>query len=444
LDEAQTAARQALEIREKHLGAVTPEVIEATLTLGRALQMGSKPEEAASLYRARLAALEQAGSTDSIAVSDLLYATAALEYGRKSYSAAEPLYLRALRTREQAGAAAPGLRGIEIRRDLGRLYRELGRNTQAQAAFERAIEQANELQEGRTELLPGLLIELADVRAAQSQYSDAEPLFVRALGLSEELYGRSGVRTVPALDAGGRFFRDRGRYLEAEEHFERAVAILEERAPNHADLPAARNNLATVYRLRGRYDNAEKLYRRSLAALENTFGPNDPEVATALSNIAEVSLEMGKADAAQRLLDRAVSILKQGGPSVQDRLPATMDQLAKAYFTGKKYNEAEKTLRASLEVSRAVLGPGHPDTARTLSYLATLEATQGHFGEAQKLYEQALENLEGAVGKDHVAMAPILEDYAALLRMRKRDAEAALALDRAERIRRQAASEKRP
>jgi hypothetical protein len=47
------------------------------------------------------------------------------------------------------------------------------------------------------------------------------------------------------------------------------------------------------------------------------------------------------------------------------------------------------------------------------------------------------------MGKDHVAMAPILEDHAALLRLRKRAAEAALALDRAEHIRRQAASEGR-
>ncbi|MEZ5366709.1 MAG: tetratricopeptide repeat protein [Bryobacterales bacterium] len=202
-----------------------------------------------------------------------------------------------------------------------------------------------------------------------------------------------------ALDAIGQFYRDQGRFLEAEEMLQRLVTLLEERNPDHPDLPAAYNNLATVYRYREKYSEAEKLYRRAMATLERTRGPDSPEVARAMSNVAEASLEMGRYGAAEDLIERAAGILEKAGPQYASDLAVTLDQLAKVYFSQKKTEKTREALNRSMEATRATLGAQHPNYARTLSYLATLETSEGDYKNAEKHYRQALEILEGALGR---------------------------------------------
>src|SRR5690606_37526727 len=125
----------------------------------------------------------------------------------------------------------------------------------------------------------------------------------------------------------GRFYRDRGRYLEAERMFERSLAVLAAAGEDHPDLPVARNNLATLYRMEGKLSAAERLYRQGLAVLERRLGSDDPAVAGALSNLAEVLLESGENVQAERLLERAVNLLRATEGPGRERLPATMDQL---------------------------------------------------------------------------------------------------------------------
>jgi hypothetical protein len=60
---------------------------------------------------------------------------------------------------------------------------------------------------------------------------------------------------------------------------------------------------------------------------------------------------------------------------------------------------------------------------------------QKKFGEAEKLFRSSLALHESLLGTDHPLLVPILENYGAVLRMRRRDAEAGNFLDRAKGIR---------
>ena len=405
--------------------------VRTLLLLARAERLLENTPAARELYSRVLGAAE----LSAVERSDALFALGSLEQDAARPREAEPHLVEALRLRQTAPLDR---RRVEIRQALGNLYADLGRYTQAEAAFSTALEEARDLGTPSRDLEPDLMLGLAGSLANQSRLDEAETLFRNAVDLASERYGDEDLRRVPSLDGAGRFYRDQGRLLESEQLLEQAVRILEAAGENHPDLPLARNNLATVYRLRGNYSAAQKLYRASLAVLERRLGPDDPEVAAALSNLAETALEAGEFMRGQELLERAVGILDAAGDAGLERLPATLDQLAKAYFAAKKYSPAEAALERSLAVGRKRLGPGHPSAARTLSYLATVKTTQGKLADAQRFYEQAMETIEGAYGKEPVVLAPVLEDYAALLRLRKRDAEAAVALDRAERIRRQA------
>ena len=78
--------------------------------------------------------------------------------------------------------------------------------------------------------------------------------------------------------------------------------------PEHPDIAASLNNLASLYHTQGQYAQAEFLYTRSLAICEKALGPDDPRVATSLENLAELYKKTGRAKEAEALLNRAAKI----------------------------------------------------------------------------------------------------------------------------------------
>jgi tetratricopeptide (TPR) repeat protein len=78
-----------------------------------------------------------------------------------------------------------------------------------------------------------------------------------------------------------------GRYSDAEPLYKRALAIHEKAlGPDHPDVATSLNNLAALYNSQGRYADAEPLLKRSLAIREKVLGPAHPDVATSLNNLA--------------------------------------------------------------------------------------------------------------------------------------------------------------
>jgi tetratricopeptide (TPR) repeat protein len=61
-------------------------------------------------------------------------------------------------------------------------------------------------------------------------------------------------------------YRAQGRYSEAEPLYQRALAIAEHRlGPDHPYVAAILNNLVGLYEAQGRHSEAEPLYQRILA-----------------------------------------------------------------------------------------------------------------------------------------------------------------------------------
>jgi tetratricopeptide (TPR) repeat protein len=86
----------------------------------------------------------------------------------------------------------------------------------------------------------------------------------------------------------------KGKYDEAELLYRRALAIREKvLGPDHPDVAASLNNLATLLDKQGKYDEAEPLYRRALAIRKKVLGPDHPDVAASLNNLAALLHKSG-------------------------------------------------------------------------------------------------------------------------------------------------------
>ena len=135
------------------------------------------------------------------------------------------------------------------------------------------------------------LNELAALYHASLRFSEAEPLYRRALGIWEKF--PDCLEQATALSNLARLCLDRGNYAEVESLSTRALAISQSLAPKHPEVAHSLNNLADVHTLQGRYAAAELLYRQALSILEDSLGPDHPEVAYGLNHLAQALLSPG-------------------------------------------------------------------------------------------------------------------------------------------------------
>src|SRR5688572_29019717 len=100
-----------------------------------------------------------------------------------------------------------------------------------------------------------------------------------------------------------------GKYVEAEPLYLRALAIREEiRGAEHPDVADSLNSLGLLYRTQGQYVRAEPLFHRALAIREKAFGLEHGAVAQSLNSLAWLYYEQARYAEAEPLYDRALAI----------------------------------------------------------------------------------------------------------------------------------------
>jgi len=141
------------------------------------------------------------------------------------------------------------------------------------------------------------------------RYSEAEPLYNRALAIDEKAYGLNHPEVATDLNNLAALYKTQGRYAQAEPLYKRSLAIKEKAlGPDHPAVATSLNNLAELYRTQGQYAQAEPLYKRALAIKEKTLGPNHPSVATSLENLAALYRVTNRMKEAEVLEKRAAAI----------------------------------------------------------------------------------------------------------------------------------------
>ncbi|MFQ3616914.1 MAG: tetratricopeptide repeat protein [Cyanobacteriota bacterium] len=262
--------------------------------------------------------------------------------------------------------------------------------------------------------LASSLDRLATIYQKQGRYTEAEPLFQRALQLREQHLGPTHPEVATALNNLALIYQDQGRYCEAEPLCQRAIAIDEQvYGPRHLEMATDLNNLALIYQDQGRYDEAEALYQRSLAIGERFHGVDHPDIATHLNNLADLYQDQGRYDEAEALYRRSLKIRQQPGVNPLE-LARSLNNLATLYRVQERYDEAEALYRQSLSIRRQQLGDNHPDVATSLNNLALLYEVQGRYDEAEKLYRQSIDIRRQQLGDDHPKVAFSLRNLAKL------------------------------
>lgn len=266
---------------------------------------------------------------------------------------------------------------------------------------------------------PLILNNLAVVLLAEARYSEAEPLFTRAISINEITLGADHPLLIIQLSNLAALFEAQGKYTQAESLYRRALAIDEKvlESGYHPEVGNLFNNLAGLYEKQSKYAEAEMLYRRALIIFEKTLGQEHSSVAICLSNLASLDWRLGKYAEAETLIKRSLAIDENAFGSDHPHVATRLSILGLIYKSQGKYLEAETLYKRSLSIDEKVFGWEHPAVAIRLNNLALLYRVEGKYAEAEPLYKRALAINEKTFGSEHPEVARNLNNLGLLYRI---------------------------
>jgi tetratricopeptide (TPR) repeat protein len=267
-----------------------------------------------------------------------------------------------------ATALTPEVLAVNDRNQEARLRVELGYalaarddNGRAKEELRRAILSAEAAADGGLETTAWRL--LARVALNEGKHAEALDDLAHAEALNEHL--GDDVERVSIFQFRGNLLADEGKADQAIVQHQRALELAER--INRRDLVArSLTELGNDYRDRGDLDQAQQTYERSIALGEQQFGPHHPSVALVLGNLGALLNERDKPVAARPVLERAIAIVTEAIGPEAGPLVLPLSNLAIAYDPD-DLPKALSLVERALAIGEKTMGPDNPELAYPLA-----------------------------------------------------------------------------
>ncbi|MCE3259463.1 MAG: hypothetical protein K0S12_1104 [Bacteroidetes bacterium] len=311
---------------------------------------------------------------------EILMAGNKYHLAEQSFKLAKALY-------EQDGKTESGNYAQTIS-NLGLLYQSRGRFTKAKTFTEQAVK-LRENSDNKGMLLVSVNND-AVLKKETGFYTEAEKELKRALELANEQ--NDGLAKALVKNNLAMTYLDMNKLKEAEStmnsSIEDAATVLKSNSGNFIKLKI---NLANIYRFMKKYSDAEKLYLSAIEAKEKKLGAH-PDLAHLKKGLAQLYMEMERPGEAEKLLNSAYDINKR---KLGENNPATVStQHALANFY-RFNNNSQKALELMLKVAekrKVIYGENHPNYVQALEDLALAQWQNNKIAEAKNGYKTVIEN----------------------------------------------------
>jgi len=284
--------------------------------------------------------------------------------------------------------------------------------------------------------------EEADSLSAQGKYSEAQPLYERALEIRRRLLTDDHPDTAASYNKVAANLDDQGKHAQGQILCEKALDInrrvLTDEHPNTAH---TYSELAFNLNLQGKYALAQPLCEKALEILRRLLTDDHSDTARAYHNLAFNLNSQGKHSQAQRLFEKALDIFRRLLGEEHADTAGSYDSLAQSLNAQGKYARAQPLYEKALEIRRRLLTDDHPSTAVSFNNVAVNLAAQGKVAQAQPLFEKALEINRRLFTDDHPYTAASYNNVAAVL---GNPAQAQKLLEKALEIRRRLLTDDHP
>jgi CHAT domain-containing protein/tetratricopeptide (TPR) repeat protein len=245
-------------------------------------------------------------------------------------------------------------------------------------------------------------------------------------GLVRRQQGTNNMNYAGVLHNEGMFLHNLGRYQEAIEKLNAALAI-KLRNNDAASTMRSSNILTAALAMLDRRAEASLVAERALAAGTQAFGPDDVRLTGTLAALGGLARDRENYKDAQRYFERALEIRQKSPNADTFELASAMDDLGDLYGLQGRFDDGERLLQQALKLIEQASGPGAetgPNYGKTLNDLGNLYKDAGRLHEAETAFGRALAAERARRGEDNPNFAATMGNLATVMENQSRFAEA--------------------
>lgn len=230
-----------------------------------------------------------------------------------------------------------------------------------------------------------------------------------------------GIDAASASNALGMLDLRAGDLKSAESHFRQAVSFAGEAlGESHPDTALYETNLARALLLERQYGRAEVLLHRARYIIESASSPDPVRLGIIMAELAAVEADEKQFARAEADAVQSVALIARTVEPASLEMAVEQVMLATIYLQERRIDAAEKILPDAVALERRFADGAQVSHPRELAFairrLGQLRALQHNWTEAQALYGEAIQLFESDAGRRHPALAPMLSEYAAVLK----------------------------
>lgn len=290
---------------------------------------------------------------------------------------------------------------------LGRVHTALGDYAGAEPLLRRALAQADADPATPTRLRAELRVRLGDLLTSAGRYPEARELTQTALAMLPE--GPS-IERADTLNNLGNIAYAEGDFDASEARYAEALVIFEALDPGGDGEAMARANYGSVFAIRDRHEEARAQFQRAWELRRALHGDDHPSTAQARYRLADTLVSLGDYAAAETTY---LGVLERYRAIYGERHPNTawvLHSLGILKWRQGDLAAAEPYWAEALAIRRAALDPGHPDIGASLNALTFVLRDQGRLDEAHEMLLEVLEIARTRFGDPHYAVAATLHN----------------------------------
>lgn len=304
--------------------------------------------------------------------------------------------------------------------DLAFLYSRMGLTKKAKNQYLIAQTMYERLfPDGRNQSYIQMLVRLATLYDFHlQQYTIAEPIYLRAIQLSESLEDFPPLARASHLSKLGGMYQQMGAFQKAASLYKQVQQLyIDNLGSQHPAYAGFLGNMAFLYMDMKDYEKAEYYYKKSLSIDSATIGTSNMGYAITLANLAGLYEQQKKYKEAEYNYLQAIAINKKILGEEHADFAIDLKNLGYLYLLVEKYQKSEKLLKKVLAIEQKSIGEHQIAYGITLYYLGKLEAARKNWQKSLDYYTQTLHTYFPSVDQinlDNIASLSTQESIADL------------------------------
>lgn len=416
---AEDCLKKGLNIAQKGYGSNSVQCLAPLIDLGQTYVHQSKDSLAAPLFQQAISIVDKANDPALVPYAAVAETNlGAMYYAEGNYGAGETHLKRALELANQSLGA-----NHKWSTTIGGMYascmRANGKNKEAKAIEQAAVQKANEIQSPMG--VWHRQMRVADEAIAAKKYTEAETALKAATLASQELTAEPMVQAL-TMSKYGELFLLQNKPEAAIEKWKASQAIADSilGADDKSVLEHARL-LADLEKKHSRYADAEPLYVRLTANVKKQFGPDSEEYAKNLTDMAEFYTNWAQYPKAVSNYSKLLTWQeKKYGPDSEKLIPVLValgntSQNNTTHFT-EVNQKAEDYLNRAMAIATKKCGKNSKEVADVLDALSHYYQRHFDWEKAKKACSQVVAVDEKTFGPDSAETVKALQRYAIVLR----------------------------